>query len=277
MTNVLEQPMEMRVTADAPDIVAIAADWHGSVKWARHAVEYAYGKGADGIVQLGDFGLWPGWDMPGSDAWMFLNGVQDKLAECGMWLDWLDGNHEDHPAINGLVRQHGHHNPIPIPGFDRIRYLPRGYQWSWWGKTFMAIGGAVSVDKTMRTEGRSWWPEEELTDEDIAHASRSQVDVILAHDCPLGVDIPGVGRSLRTGNGNGWPYHALLDAERHRTKMRDIWLATRPKLWLHGHYHVRYEYGMRHTVTGANTRFVGLADDDQIMKDNVLILTERDV
>jgi hypothetical protein len=45
----------------------------------------------------------------------------------------------------------------------RIWHLPRGHRWRWHGRDWLALGGAVSLDRGVRTAGVNWWPEEEIT------------------------------------------------------------------------------------------------------------------
>ena len=252
--------------------IALVGDLHGNATRGVAAIEYAFSHGADTIIQLGDFGLWPGWKNSLKPGYAFLDRLNTKLAALDMDLQWLDGNHEDHGAIAEWISDYGSEAPIAVPGFSRIHYLPRGYRWTQGGKTFMTIGGAVSVDKQCRRQGLSWWPEEELTDADVINACAGEVDIILAHDCPLGVNIPGIGPDLhhRADSGMSWPYHVLVEAERHRKKCRTIWEHCKPKMWIHGHYHIPYEYGMRHGEGW--TRFIGLGDDCGPLKDNVHLL-----
>jgi hypothetical protein len=138
----------------------------------------------------------------------------------------------------------------------------------------MAVGGAVSVDKHMRKAGVSWWPGEELTDGQVEYACRDDdtaVDVVFAHDCPVGVDIPGVGRDLKHGNTNGWPWDVLLEAERHRRKLRRICDAVRPQLYFHGHYHVAYSEYLDGTM------FAGLGCDGDRMFNLTKVLSPEDI
>lgn len=250
-----------------PERVLAVGDLHGNAHAAQMSLEYARRNGCDAIVQVGDFGLWRNND----DTARYLGTVEREAAELDIDFYWLDGNHEDHTRID-----HGWVTAQYTTLYKRIIYLPRGYRWTWWGKRFMAVGGAVSVDKHMRTAGKSWWPEEELTDSQVEYACRDDgtpVDVVFSHDCPLGVDIPGVGRDLKTGNTNGWPYDVLLEAERHRIKMRKIFDATRPKLWTHGHYHVRYQafLGLEPTA------FVGLGCDGDRMFNLCQVISPEDI
>lgn len=217
-----------------PKKLLLAGDWHGNATWAGSIITEAAAKGVDTILQLGDFGFWT----PGSGTADYLNRVQRLCEHFDIDLYWLDGNHEYHEYL-----KHYHDWPIPVASNKRprISYLPRGYQWEWFGKTWMSVGGAVSVDKMMRSPGRSWWPEEELTDSQVQHCCRGPVDVIVSHDCPRGVNIPGVGPDTKSGVRGNWPPHILLEAERHRTKLRTIWDATGATELYHGHYHIPYK------------------------------------
>jgi Icc-related predicted phosphoesterase len=245
---------------DDPDIVMVAGDWHGSPSWAEACFQHAYSKGVDVIVHAGDFGFWV------DNQWTaeYLRRVEQAAQEWNIPILWACGNHEDHS------RRHEFNSP------DRpmTTYLARGDRWTWWGKRFMALGGAFSVDRFMRTEGVGWWPEEELSNDEIEHASRHdghQVDVVIAHDCPTGVFIPGIGADAQTQTRGDWPDHMLAGALKHRDKVRRVWEATRPKLWVHGHYHRQYE------LEYEGTRFVGLDCDGRHILWNTMLLTSEDV
>lgn len=229
----------------------IAGDWHGNSYWATKVIDYAADHGADAIVQVGDFGMWT----PGPATSSFLYRVSTRARDRDVQVYWLDGNHEDH----GRRAEFSHYDN------DFLTYLPRGTRWEWFGKTFMALGGAVSVDKLWRTPGKSWWPEEELSRADIDHAVREgDVDVILSHDCPTGVRIPGLG-----GN---FPPQALAEAGLHRNLLREVWEAKTPQLWVHGHYHVCYQAWLAN-----DTHVFGLGADGDKFKETVMFLTESDL
>ena len=171
-----------------------------------------------------------------------------------------------HLTGNCFARQHEFNDPENRP---MTTHLPRGTRWSWWGKRFMALGGATSVDRHMRTENVSWWSGEELSEADIEHASRDDgtpVDVVFAHDCPTGVDIPGVGADWNTQVRGFWPDSMLYVASLHRDKVRRVYDATSPGLWIHGHYHRVYERFM------GSTRFLGLDMDATTLDKNTMTL-----
>jgi len=205
-----------------PTRIAVAGDWHANTRWARYAIQHADDEGADVVVHLGDFA----YDFPSE----FVAGVEDALAAVGTPLLWVDGNHDDHSRIaatpvgpNGLRQVSGH-----------IWHLPRGFRWEWDGVRFLACGGAHSVDRQRRTPGVSWWAGEAITDDDVTACGTDPVDVLVAHDCPSGVTVPGL-------NGGSWPPLEILRANEHRDVLRRVVDATRPRFIWHGHYHRAYE------------------------------------
>ncbi|AER47997.1 hypothetical protein SEA_HOKKEND_146 [Mycobacterium phage HokkenD] len=218
-----------------PKRIAVVGDLHGNHVWAPRIVEHVASNGCDVIVQVGDYGLWT--DGPGLK--LFQRRLHEALVKHDVTLYWLDGNHEDFNNIHSRLK--GREAQPLYKAFPRIVHLPRGFRWEWWGKTWMALGGAASVDRLARTPGKSWWPGELLSDEDVEFASRpGGVDVIVSHDCPYGVDIPKIG--IGTPNADSdWPYVTLVESGEHRRRVRDVVEATRPTLIVHGHYHLRYQ------------------------------------
>ena len=207
-----------------PARVAFAGDWHANTRWAEAAITYAAEHGADVIVQLGDFGY--NFRAP------FVNGLEKALSRTGLRLLFVDGNHEDFPRLLGYpVRPNGLRQIS-----SRVWHLPRGFRWEWGGISWLAVGGAHSVDRPWREPGVSWWPQEAVTDDDISQAvGGGPADVLVAHDCPAGVPIPGLAESAHL-----WPAEELAAAEAHRAKLRTVVDAVRPSAIWHGHFHLRY-------------------------------------
>lgn len=237
-----------------PDRVMLAGDWHGNAGRATSLIMSAGARGIPVVLQLGDFGFWT----PGPWTDRYLDAIEETCARHGVTLLWCDGNHECFAALYAL--------PVdPGTGLRTIRphifHLPRGLRWDWHGKVWMALGGAVSVDRHMRTEGKSWWPEETLSDQDVARAiDGGPVDVIVAHDTASGYEIPGLAPD------GFFPQHLIYESEIHRRRVGEIVDATKPTVLYHGHYHVSY------TAYRGDTRIVGLAADDSSFVKNAMVL-----
>lgn len=212
--------------------IMFLGDVHGNDKFFTQAVKVAAADGCHAVIQVGDFGYWE----HAKEGKSFLKWCERYLQEKGLTLYWLDGNHENHSVLRANYGPGGdRHKPTP-EGFWQMRsnifYLPRGVRWNWEGVDFMALGGAYSIDKDWRTEGKSWWPEERITAEEAEYASRpGNVDVMLTHDCPDGVDIP----CLRAQQKNRYP-----ESQDNRSLVASVVRAVRPILLVHGHYHERY-------------------------------------
>jgi hypothetical protein len=223
-----------------PDYVVIAGDWHRNLRWALHVIETAdelftrAGETRRIIIQLGDFGFRP---VPANPD---LIRVNNALARRGMELWFIDGNHEHWPDIQELCTSAGtaaqlpYPVGIPLPNLDRIRYLPRGTRWKWAGRTWLAVGGAASVDRLLRTEGVSWWPDEEITPAQAdAIIAAGSADVLLSHDCPDSL----VPWDLLGPPAQAW-IPELPRARAHAARLERIARAARVLRVFHGHYHV---------------------------------------
>lgn len=213
-----------------PERIGVAGDWHGNTAWAVHAIGKMAGLLPDGaprlIVHLGDFGIWPG-----SGGQEYLARLDAALEEKDADLWFVDGNHEDHSMLAQLR-----------PGPDgkaqltrRIWHLPRGCRWQWHGRRWLALGGAVSLDRAVRTAGQDWWPGEEISYQQAVNVVRAgPADVMVTHDCPAGVD-----HSFPPPP-SYWASADLRRNEAHREMLREVVLAVKPKALMHGHLHLAY-------------------------------------
>ena len=108
------------------------------------------------------------------------------------------------------------------------------------------ISGGESIDKAMRIEGVSWWPDEELDIPTflkvIDEVVRLRPEVILSHECPSSI-IKMISVS----------HHRLYPPSRTAQALQRIFELHRPKLWVFGHHHVHWYTTIR------DTRFVCLA------------------
>lgn len=242
--------------------VMVLGDTHGNTIEALRAVKSAAALNLPVIMQCGDFGLWPG--KGGMD---YLDLLNAELLTQDIVLVWVDGNHEDFDQLDRLVA----HNPKNQWGQTFIRsnilYSPRGCKWKMEGKMWMTVGGAVSIDKAYRKQGVSWWPQEQLTDEQldkiVAHheASPGPVDYLFTHDCPTNAPFRGRWKN---------DMESLI----HRERMDKLGKTIKPKLWFHGHMHTRFD-GYEFPAYEPTTKVYGLECDG--MYDNWGVLdTETD-
>lgn len=152
---------------------------------------------------------------------------------------------------------------------DHVFHLPRGFRWRWYGRTWMALGGATSVDRAWRKPGVDWWREEEITQRQANEAvAGGPVDVMLCHDVPFGVSKL---EAFIAPNTQGWPESALSDAYRHRLLLRSVVDDVRPTALRHGRYHYAYDDVMT-LAGGYRVQIHELDMDDTTVEANTRML-----
>lgn len=237
----------------APKLFAVCGDWHEDLGFARRQVASLHYRGVDCIIHVGDFGY--------SFSELFLDSLNYTLRHAGITLYFVDGNHENfHVLYTYEVNDEGL-RPIR----SNIIHLPRGFRWEWHNVVYMGLGGAVSVDKLWRGTNE-WWPEEEISYYDFEVATEGgEVDIMFTHDCPTGVEIPGI-----TGNPYGFPEHMIKQADRHRDTLRSVLDIVKPYRLYHGHYHRRYDAEL--IGKDYRTKIIGLDMNAAPWYDNVVII-----
>ncbi len=135
----------------------------------------------------------------------------------------------------------------------------------------MFIGGAVSIDRAYRIEGSSWWPDEELSNDELTRLSAifdvANPEVMVTHDCPEAIAVMIVGRmpDLRGGQMKMDPRFA----SRTRQAFEAMRHFRHPRLWLFGHWHVPFD----EMVDG--TRFICLPELEFVDVDMDLGIVKR--
>lgn len=133
----------------------------------------------DYVIILGDFGIC--WDNSKEENY-WLDWFEDKP-----WTTlWIDGNHQNFPLLYNypLDKWNGGWTHLIRP---HIRHLVRGEIFEINNKTFFCLGGAASIDKHLRKEGKTWWSEEIPTYIEFEFAADNlrkhnmKVDYILTH------------------------------------------------------------------------------------------------
>ena len=214
--------------------ILVMGDIHGNWIWAKKIIDVAVAEDIDKIIQVGDFGVWPGPE--GREYLLILSRyLVKKSKKLGRQVNlyFLPGNHEDYNQIDQWMlnikpNEYGHREIEP-----NLFYTGKVNSWIWEGKKFGVVGGAVSIDRRSRKLNESWWPQEVLTSEEIDQAKElGKVDYLFTHDCPT-----------------QHPFNFLidhLDSTIHRQFMTDIARVLKPEAWFHGHYHHYAEYLFHH-------------------------------
>lgn len=203
-------------------MIYITGDTHGEYDAFLNRV-YQYSVSKDDIVIIcGDFGFV--WNTP------YHRYFLAKLTAEPFTIAFVDGNHEDFDLLYTypiVTWNGGKAHKVA----DNIYHMMRGQRFVIEGKTFFTVGGAYSIDKAMRVEGRSWWKQELPNNTEYKIAEQTlkscdyKVDYVLTHTVPQSVIhylgcVPDMNDAELTG------YFEWLYSELNFKK------------WFAGHFHV---------------------------------------
>jgi hypothetical protein len=225
----------------------LAGDWHGHSTQALDVIFEAEKRGIDTIIQLGDFGIRQG-------SSRYLDKMQKYLDMFDMNLYFIDGNHEDFDRL--------YKKDILNDGTRYVRknifHLPRGYRFTWHKISFLAMGGAPSINRNKLQQ--NWWEQEYITDEEKKLAIEGgHADVMLMHDSPS--DAPNKIVDDLELQDSSLAHYGIVDMAycySHREQLREITNAVNPHMLFHGHYHTYMSGKYKHKNSGKHAHIWGL-------------------
>lgn len=240
--------------------VMLAADWHGNLPWAEKILKVAAAQDLEEVYQLGDFGLWPG-----SSGRKYLYRLDRLVEQLGLRLRIVLGNHEDYDRVQ-YMRENDEGWKY-LKAYPRLEFAPRAFVWEHEGVRMATLGGAGSIDRLLRTAGKSWWPQEEITEGDrdqlvslFEATGWDRVDVMLTHEAPAGLHRPGMGT-----NASWMTPEVVHYTWVQRVRLREAADALAPRWLAHGHWHSlshdRLE-GVRLSGEDYDCKVLGLDKDD---------------
>ena len=139
--------------------------------------------------------------------------------------------------INFYGIRGNHDDPSLFKGTDRIVFdnfeLLEDYTVAEYGdKTIQFIGGAISVDRTGRKEGISYWEDEGVV---FNREACQEVDILVTHTAPSHC-FPQQFNEMVYGWAREDAY-LLKDLTEERSVMDEIFKLCKPTLHLYGHFH----------------------------------------
>ena len=204
--------------------IVLCGDIHGAFNKLRYDVnrlhEDAY------IIQVGDFGM--GFQKPNyykDHAFPDLNEVLEK-KNCHLYV--IHGNHDDPSYFNQT------NNPFD---FSNITLLSDYSELNLLGKSILLVGGAVSIDRRFRIEGKTWWSDENfnLKLEDQFPYKDREYDLVVTHTRP---SVCGAFKGF--DNIKYWcdqDPDLINDLIIESQSMDKLWEWTKPKWFCYGHFH----------------------------------------
>lgn len=161
-------------------MIYVTGDTHGDAGRFK-AKEIKRLKKGDTLIVLGDFGfLWNGGKAEKK--------LCTKLGKKKYNILFLDGSHENYDLLKAYeICDYCGGRAQQISG--RLYHLLRGEVYTIEDKRILCFGGADSLDRENREEGKTWWREETPCDADYENClenlkKNGEIDYILTHDAP---------------------------------------------------------------------------------------------
>jgi predicted phosphodiesterase len=198
----------------------LIGDIHG--KWTEYAKLLDVYR-PDRSVQLGDFG----WGFDPSPTQDQIDQLHYAMDNFGGDNRYIRGNHDNPAACLD------HKYCIDDATYDEDTGI-------------FYLGGASSIDREWRTPGKNWWPDEELSIDQLFKAvdtyEAAKPRVVLTHECPEDV----VGHLML--------HYRNEYSSRTRQALDSMWALHQPEIWVFGHWHIHVDQ------TIGNTRFMCLEE-----------------
>jgi len=237
-------------------VVGVLGDMHGNRDVMVSTINRFADTGVTTIIQVGDLGVWPG-----DQSTTTFNHVNDTLTTAGIHMLVAPGNHEDYDQIRALTPN----SDGWLEFRDHMWLAPRGLRTTLHGHSVLWLGGAGSVDRTLRQRmdavngTRSWWPAEAITAHEAADAvAGGRATIMVCHDAPTGV--PQIDARIQSGAQGQFLASDVVYATESRTHLTTVVDQVKPEMLLHGHYHFPVD-DYREDRDGHTTHIVGLDRD----------------
>ena len=155
--------------------VVVCGDIHGEFENLVYQCCVRYKMRDTLIIVAGDcgFGFWSIAD----ELDFYFGRPMDRIADANNYIAFVRGNHDDPRYFDG-----------ERIGYERFRAVPDFSVITTCGHQILCVGGAVSIDRDSRTEGKDWWMNEgpALRPDLMAEIARKgfHIDTVVTHTAP---------------------------------------------------------------------------------------------
>jgi len=215
----------LKRTKTYTNIVAVG-DIHGKTAELGYRIKTRYTIKNSVIFLCGDIGV--GFNKPNYHIEEFtkLNNIAKGLNNI---IIVIRGNHDDPSYFDGSFNKWS--NIAFVPDYTLVETASH---------KVLCIGGGISIDRTNRTLGRSYWANEvSVYDEDKLKAA-GVIDIIMTHSAPSFCE------PITKDGIMGWAKYddkLLVDCDIDRQVFDDVWKFIKadnqnPLYWCYGHFHM---------------------------------------
>jgi Icc-related predicted phosphoesterase len=215
-----------------PRFVLLLGDTHCDTYALLSAFKVAQDSGIDAIFQMGDFGYWP----RNEAGQRFLSVARQEQSKTGVALFWLPGNHEDWKSLSGYLLEEG-----PFVDVEGTQFVPRHGAWRWNETDIIAIGGAYSIDRDMRSLGHSYFDEEVVSPSSLEFVRGKRAHILLTHEAPVSLVLHKYGHDDFQSR---IPEQHRKGSRAGQNLIRQCLNEIRPERLVHGHWHMNEDYNV---------------------------------
>lgn len=190
----------------------------------------------DVVIIAGDFGVIWGDGTP-KDA-RIEDYILDTLERMPFTTLFIDGNHENFNRLMRFPVESGYGGKVGVLRPSVLHLRQRGHVYTIDGRKIWCFGGGISVDKNYRSEGISWWSQEEPSTAEYCYGLNQlekhnwEVDFVVTHAGPSGaVDAMGLPPLRESFGDKVYEYDPVSPYLEHVSRK------LRFKKWFFGHYH----------------------------------------
>ena len=203
--------------------IYLVGDVHGNFSSMKYHIE-TYSMTDCIIINVGDFGV--GFTPEKNEA-LTLQMLNKFLRLRNITMYVIRGNHDDPHYFKG---NHALSNLILLKDYSVLELE---------GIKFLLVGGAISIDRKIRTEGKSYWRDELFVLDEQRLSEIKGIDVVVTHNSP-DFAFP-IGLNDLVMHYAQKDVHLLTELPMERkliTKMYDILSVNSDiKKWYFGHFH----------------------------------------
>ena len=200
--------------------ILFCGDTHGDTNNLKSIIDIAQSNECSIIMVVGDFGIFAKLD----ECKNFILEIQHYAKLHNVFVHFIRGNHDDTEYLRSFTKGSTYTTSIT----ENIIYHPNGNVWTFDKLKLFAAGGAISCDKHRRTLGIDYFKDEGIQFEDIGYSLLTgKCDIVVSHDAPYSSDIDSY-----------FDFRQDILALENRRMLQRICENTKPKMVIHGHYHM---------------------------------------
>jgi hypothetical protein len=223
--------------------IAYIGDLHGNFAYIRWWLKQGHHKNIT-LIQVGDFGV--GFK-PNTEDYV-LQELNKELGKRESFLLVIRGNH-DNPAWFD-----GNHD------YEFIKFLPDYSTMEIDGLNHLFIGGAVSVDRKLRTEGIDYWKDESFVLDLDKIKDLKDIDVVVTHNAPIFVEPFGFNGLVA--------YYAerdstlLDDLTKERNNITEVFNVLQKNNSIKYHFYGHFHYSTKNLIDGCNHIMLNISESN---------------